>query len=826
MANSNRKGFNKMYSKLLLIIALFVSHTFAAQTGQRKTADTDSSQYDEEHMTGLKKLYRKSVNPRSEDESNESKEGYAELKRDSAIVDRGVENPAELLEIRIRTTQDIYRRKYTDIDRIKQKFYSQWLPSEGYVSKPSFLQTIAPKLYSYVEKTATTRGLFGTDRAKLLIKILTEKILDGTFLEIDYPDHSAEMMAAFNTYFPINLASLNKLQSRLKAYCTERGELSIDASNVSDIEEILTKLKKYTDTEIDEVRSDFESFIDTAIEMKDEKPSVIDQAAGEKAAERAQDKVYKLEILERQTKALLPRINAAQEKVNELRKFVVDFIQSKQIDPFNNTLKRADDDADFLSLIHFNDYEFLKLPEMRSASECVKELKGIINVLNRCGQSLRNGKILETSVQLPGGGPTKELNESLLKLDSYSIQKISTILESALSYYQGDYQTYKVQFPRSQELKSRLRGSVEEALNRINLLRRCSDAIFSEQAYEHVDADIINVILEMLSPFTDAELLDLECEFEDYNERYFKRNGIISDEVAKQIEQKINRVDAYNSHAVHLFVSRRRQIANEYIAVVKNNADSRSLLKMGQALAAAFDKAMDIARKANIKPLETAKIKAREAIAASIRKLEEMQEERLRPAKERSRLWNEEQNRLRKEKERHAQEEEQRRAREYDEFIKNSAQERRRQYQENARKEWNKRTHQNHNKEEQSGSDRSSKADGGFSSRDQGIVSAPQPSADDRMYLTEAVREDFGVGTELERFGAADFNHDYYKYDDRRIRDLALRILGLEQSASKEEITKRYKKLSLVYHPDKMRENASKANYIFQIISNAYDVVK
>jgi hypothetical protein len=48
--------------------------------------------------------------------------------------------------------------------------------------------------------------------------------------------------------------------------------------------------------------------------------------------------------------------------------------------------------------------------------------------------------------------------------------------------------------------------------------------------------------------------------------------------------------------------------------------------------------------------------------------------------------------------------------------------------------------------------------------------------------LTEAVRDDLGGSTELERFGAADFNDVFYKDKNNRDR-LAYRILGLPGDA-------------------------------------------
>jgi DnaJ-class molecular chaperone len=50
--------------------------------------------------------------------------------------------------------------------------------------------------------------------------------------------------------------------------------------------------------------------------------------------------------------------------------------------------------------------------------------------------------------------------------------------------------------------------------------------------------------------------------------------------------------------------------------------------------------------------------------------------------------------------------------------------------------------------------------------------------------------------------------------------------LGLSRDATSEQIKKRYKKLSLLYHPDKQKslENVN-GNSPFHIIANAYDIL-
>ena len=54
---------------------------------------------------------------------------------------------------------------------------------------------------------------------------------------------------------------------------------------------------------------------------------------------------------------------------------------------------------------------------------------------------------------------------------------------------------------------------------------------------------------------------------------------------------------------------------------------------------------------------------------------------------------------------------------------------------------------------------------------------------------------------------------DYYK------------LLGVKRSASKSEIRRAFKKLSLKYHPDKNKDNPEKAKAKFIKIANAYEVL-
>ena len=54
---------------------------------------------------------------------------------------------------------------------------------------------------------------------------------------------------------------------------------------------------------------------------------------------------------------------------------------------------------------------------------------------------------------------------------------------------------------------------------------------------------------------------------------------------------------------------------------------------------------------------------------------------------------------------------------------------------------------------------------------------------------------------------------DYYK------------ILGVKRTATKAEIKKAFKKLSLKYHPDKNKDNPKKAKEKFIKIANAYEVL-
>ena len=56
-------------------------------------------------------------------------------------------------------------------------------------------------------------------------------------------------------------------------------------------------------------------------------------------------------------------------------------------------------------------------------------------------------------------------------------------------------------------------------------------------------------------------------------------------------------------------------------------------------------------------------------------------------------------------------------------------------------------------------------------------------------------------------------DEDYYK------------LLGVKRNASKQEIKKAFKKLSLKYHPDKNKDNPKKAKEMFIKIANAYEVL-
>jgi len=51
------------------------------------------------------------------------------------------------------------------------------------------------------------------------------------------------------------------------------------------------------------------------------------------------------------------------------------------------------------------------------------------------------------------------------------------------------------------------------------------------------------------------------------------------------------------------------------------------------------------------------------------------------------------------------------------------------------------------------------------------------------------------------------------------------RILGLNESASKSEIKRAYRRLALKYHPDKNPENQERAAKIFTAINNAYSIL-
>lgn len=62
-------------------------------------------------------------------------------------------------------------------------------------------------------------------------------------------------------------------------------------------------------------------------------------------------------------------------------------------------------------------------------------------------------------------------------------------------------------------------------------------------------------------------------------------------------------------------------------------------------------------------------------------------------------------------------------------------------------------------------------------------------------------------------FSVSECGEDYYK------------LLGVKRNASKQEIKKAFKKLSLKYHPDKNKDNPEKAKEKFIKIANAYEVL-
>ena len=55
---------------------------------------------------------------------------------------------------------------------------------------------------------------------------------------------------------------------------------------------------------------------------------------------------------------------------------------------------------------------------------------------------------------------------------------------------------------------------------------------------------------------------------------------------------------------------------------------------------------------------------------------------------------------------------------------------------------------------------------------------------------------------------------DYYK------------LLGVEKTASEDELKKAYRKLAMQYHPDRNKDDAAAAEEKFKEINEAYDVLK
>ena len=48
-------------------------------------------------------------------------------------------------------------------------------------------------------------------------------------------------------------------------------------------------------------------------------------------------------------------------------------------------------------------------------------------------------------------------------------------------------------------------------------------------------------------------------------------------------------------------------------------------------------------------------------------------------------------------------------------------------------------------------------------------------------------------------------------------------VLGVERSATADQIKKAHRKLALKWHPDKNKDNAEEAHKVYQVIQEAYD---
>lgn len=624
------------------------------------------------------------------------------------------------------------------------------------------------------------------------------EISDITFLDDDFPTLASQIFSAFDAHFKINVTAFFRLRQRLEVYSSKYTRLlELNASNVDQFEVDVTELEQYTDSSIKKLLEDFALFIARIKEIPEQyRASNLNKIAYDVLQERVQKEAEALAELHAQQEEFLPQINDKLDLVDNMERVVYDFfVLNKEhfssIASFVSVDKAIDKKSllESFYLARIVDPVFLNLPEFKQFREYISELNKIRNVLKNSHAQLLQNKIIprETGMLSRSIMPTltiEKLRETLSKVKLDLVDDMSSKLQHMLVYYTGDFQVYKAQLQNSHALKAellekdRLAFEFKAFNNRIFLFHQ------TYYSYDLSETDVLDVMLKVISPFNNGELLSLQCQLEECMAQYFNEgadgnitaNGtILTNDDAKRIRDLIGKIKAYNQTAINNMRTNFAAIATTYKRIANNYENSHNPRKRREAFNAAFNKAIEKAAKIGKEPTDEEKENVTAAINASIEKLEEeiVRERAQREARQR----------------------------EYEEQSKKERSKQRSEYHSSGRKQ------------------QSAPAD------DPVMEQAPEPSMIERETLIEAVREDLGAGTELNRFGAADFNHEYYRSNRDRQLQLAYRVFGLNSDCSKLEIKKRYHKLSLAYHPDKAPGKATIYQAIFQTIANAYQIL-